>query len=71
MNVSGAHFLQPCLKNKYGDTHDFKNKKYVFLLMRKKWAKLYVRYFGKFYDQRRWKFYRTLLRNGRQGEISI
>ena len=40
--------------------------------MRKQWAKHYVQSgSGKFYDQRRWKLYRTLLRNGRQGEMSI
>ena len=39
MNASGAHFLQPCLKNKYGDTHDFKNKKIYIPFNEKKMGK--------------------------------
>ena len=72
MNASDTTFYNSTAKTSTVTLMVLKTKKKDSFSMRKQWAKLCVQSgFGKFYDQRRWKLYRTLLRNGRQGEMSI
>ena len=72
MNASGTTFYNSTAKTSTVTLMVLKTNKKNSFSMRKQWAKHYVQSgFGKFYDQRRWKLYRTLLRNGRQGEMSI